>query len=174
MQPPENHGYITQPPKLTFDALFNHDCSSERPTSLSILLPLPKLHTAQSSTDTMIEQTPRLKEKKKPFIESFMEFPLGYPRLSERIALKPETGIYRRFDALNARNILYLQAELCALERDLRLSEKEDNRDHIGNRSQYALDFEDMLEDSEKQQVPQLVLIEKIRKKLNQYSKYHT
>lgn len=43
----------------------------------------------------------------------------GYPSLAAFIAKDPDhsTAIYRRFDRLSARNLLYLQAELSTLEK---------------------------------------------------------
>jgi hypothetical protein len=40
----------------------------------------------------------------------------GYPKLSRLMAFYPEVAIFRRFGALNAENLLYLQAELQDLE----------------------------------------------------------
>ncbi|PVH79058.1 hypothetical protein DL98DRAFT_633031 [Cadophora sp. DSE1049] len=40
----------------------------------------------------------------------------GYPKLAELQGTYPQLGIYRRFATLNARNLLYLQAELVDLE----------------------------------------------------------
>jgi hypothetical protein len=111
------------------------------------------------------------KKNKQPFVEAWKARPIGYPRLAERIAYKPETGIYRRFDALNARRILYLQAQLCIIETDLRELEVDDNNGKGGKRSQYATDFQCMLEEPVDTDRPQLELIEKMDKKLNQYSK---
>jgi hypothetical protein len=111
------------------------------------------------------------KNKAAPYHETWMDHPIGYPRLSERIALKPETGIYRRFDGLNARHILYLQAELCILERSLLLAEQSDKKDPTGKRSQYATMYETMLEEPSDLDKPQLELIGQMHAKLNEYSK---
>lgn len=43
----------------------------------------------------------------------------GYPKLAVLQAAYPELCIYRRFSTLNARNLLYLQAELVDLEEQL-------------------------------------------------------
>lgn len=42
----------------------------------------------------------------------------GFPRVAEKIASDPDktTTIYRRFDRLSARNLLFLEAELAELE----------------------------------------------------------
>ena len=97
--------------------------------------------------------------------------PIGYPRLAERISCKPETGIYRRFDALNARRLLYLQAELCVLEKRLRDIEIQDNNSKNGREALYATDFYCMLEEPVDSERTQLDLIEKLNSKLDQYSK---
>ena len=43
----------------------------------------------------------------------------GYPKLAELQGTYPQLCIYRRFATLNARNLLYLQAELVDLEERL-------------------------------------------------------
>ena len=43
----------------------------------------------------------------------------GYPSFSALISSDPDLQIYRRFDRLSARNILYLQSELLEAERRL-------------------------------------------------------
>jgi hypothetical protein len=45
--------------------------------------------------------------------------PEGYPKLAALQGTYPQLGIYRRFATLNARNLLYLQAELVILESNL-------------------------------------------------------
>ena len=44
----------------------------------------------------------------------------GYSRLASLMGAYPENLIFRRFDAVSAQNILYLQAELVQLEHDFR------------------------------------------------------
>ncbi|KAI4942680.1 hypothetical protein J4E91_009849 [Alternaria rosae] len=89
--------------------------------------------------------------------------------MAEHIAVKPHTGIYRRFDALNARHILYLQAELCILERRLRNVERADQGKDKG-RLKYAVDFERMLETPNDEDQTQLELIMEMHEKLHQYN----
>lgn len=43
----------------------------------------------------------------------------GYSKLAELMAHHGEMGIFRQFKALNFKNLLYLQAELVELEREL-------------------------------------------------------
>ena len=63
----------------------------------------------------------------------------GYAKLGDRQSHYPELAIYRRFAALNAQNILYLQAELHELEGDLREYAQEDaTQPKASVRSQYS------------------------------------
>ncbi|KAF1917581.1 hypothetical protein BDU57DRAFT_493695 [Ampelomyces quisqualis] len=102
--------------------------------------------------------------------EGWKNHPIGYPRLAERIAAKPETGVYRRFDALNARHVLYLQAELCVHEAELRDQEIEDQQDKTGKRSQYALDYQCFLQEPSNMNKPQFKLVQKMHAKLAEYN----
>ena len=97
---------------------------------------------------------------------SWKTYPGGYPMIAERIASKPQTAIYRRFDALNARRILYLQAELCALEKQLHDIEEEDARKGLG----YAFNYQRMVEANNGEGNVQAGLVKAMHKKLNEYS----
>lgn len=55
--------------------------------------------------------------RKKSMIEPWRKPPIGYPCLSEQMGIKPETLIFRKFVALNARILLYMEAELVDLEK---------------------------------------------------------
>ena len=44
----------------------------------------------------------------------------GYAKLASLMGANPEVAIFRRFGAMNAENVLYLQAELVALEIELK------------------------------------------------------
>lgn len=65
----------------------------------------------------------------------------GYAKLATLMGAYPEVAIIRRFSALNAQSILYLQAELVYLESRLRRYEKEDRESKDPNRIDMALDF---------------------------------
>ena len=52
--------------------------------------------------------------------------PDGYPSFAAFIAHDTDAAIYRRFGRLSARNLLYLQSELHALEGDLEALDAED------------------------------------------------
>ena len=49
----------------------------------------------------------------------------GYPRLAHEMGTMPEIATFRRFADLNCQSLLYYQAELIMLERQLRGYEKE-------------------------------------------------
>ncbi|ORY03043.1 hypothetical protein BCR34DRAFT_676114 [Clohesyomyces aquaticus] len=65
----------------------------------------------------------------------------GYPKLAGRMGLRPETAVFRRFGALNARCILYLQNDLIELEMKLKEAEAADSCDERGGKKKYAFDY---------------------------------
>jgi hypothetical protein len=65
----------------------------------------------------------------------------GYPRLADEIGRQPELGIYRKFPALNAQDLLYMQAEIIELEWQLRHTEKEDSECNDEWRPRYSEDW---------------------------------
>lgn len=54
----------------------------------------------------------------------------GYPRLAHEMSSIPETAVFRRFADLNHQSLLYYQAELTILERQLRQQELESSDPH--------------------------------------------
>lgn len=109
-------------------------------------------------------------QEKSPFARPWKEYPGGYPMIAERIALKPQTAIYRRFDALNARHLLYLQAELSIMEKKLHDVEEEDHVKNLG----YAINYQRLLERDDGRGNIQLSLVKAMHKKLNEYSEWLT
>ena len=93
----------------------------------------------------------------------------GYPKLAGQMGILPESAMFRTFAALNARNLLYLQAELVALENALLQCEAEDANDE--KRRQYALDWfwlhQSQWDDESSKQYS---LVQKIKGKLKEYS----
>ncbi|KAH4029310.1 hypothetical protein HBH70_238340 [Parastagonospora nodorum] len=110
-------------------------------------------------------------EKEAAMVEAWRSTPLGYPRLSERMGLKPETLIFRKFVALNARILLYMQAELVDLERALQKQEERDLNDKDGKRSRYASDFSYLPLSHKYGDTTQLQLVKNIQVKLEVYNK---
>lgn len=62
----------------------------------------------------------------------------GYRKLARFMGAFPEAAIFHRFAALNARNILYLQAELLWLEDQLEKLEKADAESDDVDRKEYT------------------------------------
>ena len=68
----------------------------------------------------------------------------GYARLASLMGAHPEVAILRRFGALNAQNLLYLQAELVALESDLRRFALEDRTSNDPHRKLHSRDWQSL------------------------------
>lgn len=62
----------------------------------------------------------------------------GYPKLASFMGANPEVAILRRFGALNARNLLYFQAELVALEAELKGFADQDSASDNEDRKEYS------------------------------------
>lgn len=103
----------------------------------------------------------------------------GYPKFSGRMGLMPTAAMFRRFGSLNARNLLYYQAELIGLEQRLIHIEQQDSTNSTGRKAEYAVDYwylmtsnratsEGELRDGDTQQ---LDLVLHMRELLKEYSK---
>jgi hypothetical protein len=64
----------------------------------------------------------------------------GYPKLAGKMGLTPEKAMFRRFGALNAQMLLYMQAELLYLEQELRKFELDDSQSEESNKRKYTKD----------------------------------
>ena len=84
----------------------------------------------------------------------------------------PETAILRRFGALNALNLLYLQAELTNLENALHCEEKANQESGHVDRVLYSTDWETLRNSvtAEDGNPGQWNTMLEIRKKLEEYS----
>ncbi|KAI4626509.1 hypothetical protein J4E83_003660 [Alternaria metachromatica] len=98
----------------------------------------------------------------------------GYPKLARSMGIRPESAIFRSFGALNAKNLLYMQAEITYLEEELREMEVADHDSDEGEKARYAHDWfflEVSAEERDGVDASQLSLILKIREKLREYNK---
>jgi len=98
--------------------------------------------------------------------------PPGYPKVAEFMGKHPEMAMVRRFRGLNARNLLYLQAELVEIERKLLECERHDADDKTDPRKpKYAGSWARLVlyktDDSANQQYK---LILEMREKLKEYN----
>jgi hypothetical protein len=96
---------------------------------------------------------------------------VGYSKLAAKIELLPESAIFRRFGALNAQDLLYRQAELTYLERELRTQQHKDRNHGTDQEKRYAVDWF-WLENAAHLggNATQLRLVMKIRGLLKEYS----
>lgn len=101
--------------------------------------------------------------------------PQGYDRLATFMGLLPEAAIFRRFAALNAKNILYLQAELLSLEQELQSAAEDDARSTSAKRQEYSRDWYLLSRtgDHSDGDPQQWKLFMTIRNTLNEYSAHH-
>jgi len=83
-----------------------------------------------------------------------------------------ELAIFRRFGAINAQNVLYLQAELVHLELQLREHAREDENSNHPKRTLFSLDWQRLSESSADSDDKQWKTILRIREVLKEYSKF--
>lgn len=97
----------------------------------------------------------------------------GYAKLASIMGSHPEVAILRRFGALNVQNLLYLQAELVALEDDLRAIAAEDNASRDPNRAIYSRDWHTLSNSKNHGETAgkQWQIVLSIREKLKEYSR---
>lgn len=96
----------------------------------------------------------------------------GYPALASLQGQYPELAIYRRFATLNARHLLYLQAEIVSLETDLENDSRidgisNDEKTRLRNKNWYYLSRK-----NEKVVCSQWHTMLSLNEKLKEYSKY--
>jgi hypothetical protein len=111
-------------------------------------------HEHYASTPPRYEMTSTLPEVRAPNDGDKSSEPLrqgqgGYPKLAEGMAACQTLTIFRRFSALSAENLLYLQADIIRLEKRLKRLEKEDQESGHPDRSQYFNDWF-LIQDSER------------------------
>lgn len=97
------------------------------------------------------------------------EYVHGYPKLAARMAWRPETTILRQFSTLSIRNLLYMQAELSALEKELDRCTKMDSLKKKGNEAHYATHWAYLAASCEDGHPEQLQAVLKIRRLLPDY-----
>jgi len=98
-------------------------------------------------------------------------FVLGYPKLAAQMDLQPEISMFRRFGFLNSQNLLYYQAELTILEKQLRDRQGIDRLYTKGNKRQYGVNWYWLDQSADDGDTIQLDLVLKIRHTLKEYSK---
>jgi hypothetical protein len=103
----------------------------------------------------------------------------GFPSLAAFIASDNDhtSLVFRRFDLLAARNLLYLQSELAEMEAQLETFDAEDHKVEDGSLDMKCCamkweKFRDMSATGNEEATKRMDLILAIRKKLKEYSKF--
>jgi hypothetical protein len=92
----------------------------------------------------------------------------GYAKIGKLMGRKVEYAIFRRFRDLNVQNVLYLQAELTHLEREL---DDIRTRDSLHpDRLYYNKDWWSLSQSENTEDLEQWDKVLEIREKLSQYS----
>jgi hypothetical protein len=95
--------------------------------------------------------------------------PEGYAKIASTMSHHSELAIFRRFSKLNLQNLLYLQAELTLLEKDLDELVERDKTNP--NRGFYTKDWWSLAESSDDEEgQEQWDKVLQIREKLKEYS----
>lgn len=96
----------------------------------------------------------------------------SYNKLSKFMGSWPEVAIFRRFAALNAQNLLFLQAELVRLEDDLQCIREEDAQSTDLEKKQSHQSWRSLVLAYKQGQCPnsQWAKVLEIREKLKEYS----
>ncbi|KAI9740180.1 MAG: hypothetical protein M1834_004758 [Cirrosporium novae-zelandiae] len=97
----------------------------------------------------------------------------GYPSLSDFIARDADAAIYRKFENLSARNLLYLQSEIHKLEAQLQTLDQEDAKNRGNEEVQkVARCWRDYCDNSNKTANRHRELQGEIRVKLKEYRSF--
>jgi hypothetical protein len=108
------------------------------------------------------------------------EYLPGFTEFSHFIASDDVFTIYRRFEALSARNILYLQAELQSLECQLQKLDEEDaalinsgatgaEKDHVEEAARVWESFSAQVDAGVERQVEKMKVLRRIREVMKEY-----
>lgn len=65
----------------------------------------------------------------------------GFPKIATEMAMYPENAIFRRFGALNARNLLYYHSGLTDLEKELMAIEAKDSESELHEKNTRSRDY---------------------------------
>lgn len=132
--------------------------------------------TATESANTPSEQTASATQILHDPQDPFPDLVMGYPKLAGRMGALPEIAMFRRFGALNARNLLYMQNELYSLEEELKMIEAADSKSDVGNKKMYSRDSSwlspDIVPHLQDGDYRQRDLVLRIRQLLREYSMY--
>jgi hypothetical protein len=157
-------------PSNTNNPLMASNHGLVQPSSPFTIEPDSRSNMPDEEKQELPTSNPNPPKEDKEFVEAWTRHPIGHPRLSERMGVRTETMIFRKFSALNSRMLLYMQADLAILEKELRDIERDDNKSPEGQRSKYATNYLWLSRSEQNGDGKQLKLISKIKEKLKDYS----
>lgn len=101
----------------------------------------------------------------------------GYDLMGKLMGEYPETAIFRSFCSFSAENLLYLQAELVALENELRDAQREDQTSTHIERRRYAVNWARLsgsldAEASHQDDGTQWAIVLEMRSKMREYREF--
>jgi hypothetical protein len=96
----------------------------------------------------------------------------GYPSLAALMGRSSGMAVFRQFSNLNLLNLLYLQAEIAALEDELKVLVQDDRDSQEPDRSRYHLNAKALKNSVQTGDDLQWRKLLEIRGKLTEYSKY--
>ncbi|KAK6353969.1 hypothetical protein TWF730_008389 [Orbilia blumenaviensis] len=99
-----------------------------------------------------------------------MTYAPGYPSTAAIMSTDPELSVYRRFDRLNARNLLYYQAELMYIEAELDKLDEEDRMMKEPEAKHHLKHFKELWEGSDSRTIKRRNLVMDMRYLLKEYS----
>lgn len=108
-----------------------------------------------------------------------IEYLNGFSTFAAYITSDSELAIYRKFDFLSARNLLYLQSELIALEAELKEFDAHDLKEEKKENMNVMLSsrcweiFEKRARDSNRAESERMRVILRIRVLMKEYREYH-
>ncbi|KAL8939487.1 MAG: hypothetical protein Q9211_002718 [Gyalolechia sp. 1 TL-2023] len=92
-----------------------------------------------------------------------------YNRLASMIAHHGEAAIFRRFDTLNIKNLLYMQAELVHLEAELHQIENDERSSADPSKDLYPFSVHDLRASASGSSVTQWTKYQEIQSKIQMY-----
>ncbi|KAI4226306.1 MAG: hypothetical protein LQ349_006899 [Xanthoria aureola] len=96
-----------------------------------------------------------------------------YTALASMMANHAEAAIFRRFDTLNIKNLLYMQAELVDLEDQLHDIESEDKKSEAPNKVSFSSSVQALRRSASTRDNDQWMKYKEVQEKIHAYSMYH-
>lgn len=94
----------------------------------------------------------------------------NYQRLASMVAAHSEAAIFRRFDALHVKSLLYMQAEIDLLDNELRLIESEEASLANAQGPTHPFSVYELKESATRKKVSQWTKYQEIQSRLESYS----